>query len=129
VAIITFPGEECWASPRWAFARLARSTSMFLNDPRDLEALEGAVTRDRLSFLLLEPAQATRLALALRQGASWLREELIAENSGDESDEELALSLTPLSTQLGLMLANQRRAARAQAEPAPAQPLKGAQRA
>ena len=87
---------------------------MFLSDARDLEVLEGALTRDRLNLPMLDPALATRLALALRQGASWLREELIAENSGDESDEELALSLTPLSTQLGLMLANQRRAARAQ---------------
>jgi hypothetical protein len=115
VAIITFPGDECWASPRWAFARLARSASMFLNDARDLELLEGAVARDTLNFSLLDSQRATRLALALRQGASWLREELIAEKSGEEADEELALSLTPLSTQLGLMLSNQRRAARSQA--------------
>jgi hypothetical protein len=118
VAIITFPGEECWVSPRWAFARLARSASMFLNNARDLEVLEGAVARDGLDLSRLDVQCATRLAAALRQGASWLREELIAEKSGLESDEELALSLTPLSTQLGLMLSNQRRAARLQTQPA-----------
>jgi hypothetical protein len=102
-------------SPRWGFARLARATSMFLSDDRDLEVLENAVSRDSLNFPLLDVQCANRLARALRQGASWLRAELIAEKSGEEADEELALSLTPLSTQLALMLANQRRAARSPA--------------
>ena len=40
MAIITFPGDEYWVAPRWAFARLARSASMFVHDARDLELLE-----------------------------------------------------------------------------------------
>jgi hypothetical protein len=104
MTVITFGGDESWHSPRWAFARLARATSLFVTVTADLELLEDAVARDFLTFSQLDGDSACRLARALRQGASWLREELLSGSSGDPHDQELADALVPLATQLGYLL-------------------------
>jgi hypothetical protein len=104
MTVITFGGDESWHSPRWAFARLARATSLFVTDAADLEVLEAAVARDLLTFSQLDSDSACRLARALRQGASWLREELLSGSSGDPHDQDLADALVPLATQLGYLL-------------------------
>ncbi len=104
MTVITFGGDESWTSPRWAFARLARATSLFVQDSRDLEVLDAAVARDALSFPSLDSQRACRLARELRQGASWLREELLSHDFEDPLDETLADSLLPLALQLSRLL-------------------------
>lgn len=98
MATITFDGDDSWTSPRWAFARLARATTLFLTDEGDLETLDQAVARDRLDFPRLDPERAARLARALRQGAGWLREEIGNSRRRSAEDKQLAESLAPLST-------------------------------
>lgn len=119
MAMISFEGGECWVCPRWAFARLVRSASMFTRHDGDLEVLQDAVTRDLLDLPQLDEGRADRLVLALRQGAGWLRAELVAEKSTEEADRELAMALTPLATQLSLWLKNRAAARRRAAAVAP----------
>jgi hypothetical protein len=104
MTIITFGGDESWTSPRWAFARLARATSLFMSEAADLDVLEGAVARDALSFSALDSRRACRMARALRQGACWLREDLVAHEFEDDLEETLAESLLPLAAQLKRLL-------------------------
>ena len=104
MTVITFGGDESWSSPRWAFARLAKATSLFVNEGSDMEVLEGAVARDALSFPSLDPARACRLARALRAGASWLREDLTGHDYENDLDETFAESLLPLAAQLTSVL-------------------------
>lgn len=104
MTVITFGGDESWTSPRWAFARLARATSLFVQDTADLEVLDAAVARDALSFPSLDSQRACRLARDLRQGASWLREELLSHDFESDLDETFAESLLPLALQLSRLL-------------------------